>query len=312
MTRSRSHVVAAIAAAALIIVASAADARMGRGGGFGSRGARTFSPPPVTQTAPRPAQPLERTITQPGAAQRTPAATPAGAARTGMFGSGFGGAILGGLLGAGLFGLFAGHGFFGGIGGLGSILGLLLQIAIIFFVVRWIIGWFARRNQPAFASGNGRQPGPAPLRRVDLGSGGSAAARDSNDVVGIKDADFDAFGAALEEIQEAYGREDIATLRRKVTPEMLSYLSDELADNASRGQVNRVTDVKLLQGDLAEAWREGETDYATVAMRYALKDVTEDLATGRVVETGPGEVTEIWTFRRARGGSWLLSAIQQA
>ena len=33
---------------------------------------------------------------------------------------------------------------------------------------------------------------------------------------------------------------------------------------------------------------------------------------GRVVETGPAEVTELWTFRRIDGGRWLLSAIQQA
>ncbi len=52
----------------------------------------------------------------------------------------------------------------------------------------------------------------------------------------------------------------------------VSYFSEQLADNASRGLINRVTDVKLLHGDLAEAWREGRTDYATVAMKYALKD----------------------------------------
>jgi predicted lipid-binding transport protein (Tim44 family) len=30
--------------------------------------------------------------------------------------------------------------------------------------------------------------------------------------------------------------------------------------NASKGMVDRISDVKLLQGDLAEAWREGDTD----------------------------------------------------
>jgi hypothetical protein len=53
-----------------------------------------------------------------------------------------------------------------------------------------------------------------------------------------------------------------------VTPETLSYFSEDLAQNASRGVINRVSDVKLLNGDLSEAWREGGTDYATVAMRY--------------------------------------------
>jgi predicted lipid-binding transport protein (Tim44 family) len=78
--------------------------------------------------------------------------------------------------------------------------------------------------------------------------------------------------------------------------------------------VNKVTDVKLLQGDLAEAWREGETDYASVAMRFSLVDKTVERASGRVVEGNdhPTEATEVWTFLRPRGASWELSAIQQA
>ena len=113
-------------------------------------------------------------------------------------------------------------------------------------------------------------------------------------------------------IQSAFSIEDLSALRRMVTPEMLSYFSEQLADNASRGLINRVTDVKLLQGDLAEAWCEGRTDYATVAMKYALKDSMVERASGRSVEGGEqSEVTELWTFMRARSGDWLLSAIQQ-
>jgi predicted lipid-binding transport protein (Tim44 family) len=94
---------------------------------------------------------------------------------------------------------------------------------------------------------------------------------------------------------------------------MLSYFSEELTNNASRGVVNKISDVKLLQGDLAEAWREGETDYASVAMRFSLVDKTIDRASGRVVEGSdrPVEATEVWTFVRPRGANWELSAIQQ-
>src|SRR4029079_2863002 len=97
------------------------------------------------------------------------------------------------------------------------------------------------------------------------------------------------------------------------TPEMLSYFADDLANNASRGVVNKVTDVKLLQGDLAEAWREDGAEYATVAMRFGLVDQTLDRASGRLVEgsTSPMEATELWTFRRAPRGNWVLTAIQQ-
>ena len=123
--------------------------------------------------------------------------------------------------------------------------------------------------------------------------------------------DFDAFEKLLGDIQTAYGKEDLDALRAQLTPEMLSYFSEELAQNASRGVVNQISDVKLLQGDLSEAWREGDDEYATVAMRYSLNDKMVDRATGRVVEQEPSEATELWTFRRARGGHWLLSAIQQ-
>ena len=131
--------------------------------------------------------------------------------------------------------------------------------------------------------------------------------------VTIGPSDYDAFERLLVDIQAAYSNEDLNALRTHVTPEMLSYFSEELSGNASRGLVNRVSGVRLLQGDLSEAWREGDTEYATVAMHFALTDTLVERASGRVVEGGsPSEVTELWTFMRARGGEWILSAIQQA
>ena len=77
---------------------------------------------------------------------------------------------------------------------------------------------------------------------------------------------------------------------------------------------NDVTDVRFLEGDLAEAWREGNEEYATVAMRYSSVDVMRDRQTGAIVEGdgAPTETTEIWTFVRPAGGEWKLSAIQDA
>ena len=47
-------------------------------------------------------------------------------------------------------------------------------------------------------------------------------------------------------------------------------------------------------------------------MRFALTDSMVERASGRTVHGGqPSEVTELWTFMRVRGGSWLVSAIQQ-
>ena len=109
------RVVIAIAAivAALVLVAADANARAGGGFSGGSRGARTFSAPPSTQTAPNAAAPMQRTLTQPGKTN-TVGQT---AARPGLFGGGLLGGLAAGFLGAGLFGLLFGHGFFGGMGG---------------------------------------------------------------------------------------------------------------------------------------------------------------------------------------------------
>ena len=294
--------------AALTFTVASVDARSS--GSFGSRGGRTFSAPSATQTAPR-AAPIERSMTQPSPGSAVGQA--AGQTRPGLFGGGLLGGLAAGFLGAGLFGLLFGHGLLGGMGGFASFLGLLLQIGLVVIVARLAWTWWQRRNQPALAAGpsfrdNLSNDRPNAGGFEGLGGGGSARV---DEPIEVTPADFDAFEKLLGAIQTAYGREDLGALRAHLTPEMLSYFNEELARNASRGVVNQISDVKLLQGDLSEAWREGQDEYATVAMRYSLDDKLVDRSTGRVVEQEPSEATEFWTFRRARGGDWVLSAIQQ-
>jgi predicted lipid-binding transport protein (Tim44 family) len=293
----------------LILAISSADARIGGGMSSGSRGARTFSAPPSTSTAPGTAQPFNRTITQPG----SPGLGAPAAAGGGFFGGG-GRGLLGGLaagfLGAGLLGMLFGGGMFSGLGGLSSIFGLILQIGLIIIVVRLAMAWWQRRHAPASAYAGatpGAATGPGMFRTgsgFGLGSGSAP--------LEIAPADYEAFERLLGEIQAAWSNEDVARLHTLATPEMVSYFTRDLAANKTRNEINKVSDLKLLQGDLAEAWREGDTDYASVAMRYALVDKTFDRTTGRLVSGGePEEVTEVWTFVRPRGMNWELSAIQQ-
>ena len=96
--------------------------------------------------------------------------------------------------------------------------------------------------------------------------------------------------------------------------ETIQEISGDLLGARQRAAAkHKLSDVKLLQGDLAESWREGDKEYATVAMRYSLRDRYVDRATGRAADGNdqPQEVTEVWTFTRAPGGSWLVSAVQQ-
>jgi predicted lipid-binding transport protein (Tim44 family) len=312
-----------VASALAIVAADYAEARAGRGGSWGSRGSRTFSAPPATNTAPKQAAPVEKSITQPGKAttnaQGAQAAAPA--AQASRFG-GMRGLLMGGLIAAGLASIF-------GVGALASILGFMLQFALIAGIAWLVISLLRNRMQPAAARASGRGPG-APMPRdsmmretVERGAavpsvGGGAAPVAGAAALAIGQDDLNTFEKRLSEIQSAYSEENLDKLGDLTTPEMLSYFAQDLSDNAKEGVRNEISDVKLLKGDIAESWQENGSDYATVAMRYALTDTIVNKATGQIVSgdrTRPSEVTEVWTFRRegrnAREG-WQLSAIQQA
>jgi predicted lipid-binding transport protein (Tim44 family) len=325
MKRARTVMtILALGIATVFVAADHADAR--RGGGFGSRGARTFQAPAPTPTAPRAAQPIERSMT-PRAEQGAPSAArqPGTAAqRPGFFGNGFGGSMMRGLLVGGLIGMLLGH----GLGGMAGAFGLIVQIALAIGAFMLVKRLLAGRSQPApqpVGAGAGAGSSRSALDLSGMfGGGDTSATRDVGqappaqamgpaDQVGIKPADFDSFERLLTEVQEAFGREDYAALRERTTPEIMSYLAEELSQNATRGVTNRVGEVKLLQGDLSEAWREDGLDYATVHMRYESRDVMLDRAGGGVAEGSVDEVTETteaWTFVRPRGGAWKVSAIQ--
>jgi predicted lipid-binding transport protein (Tim44 family) len=299
-------VVMALALPAVIAVTSA-DARVGGGFSSGSRGGRTFSAPPSTQTAPGTAQPFNRTFSQPG--------SPSTGSRIGggFFnrpGSGLLGGLAAGFLGAGLFGMLFGGGLFSGLGGFSSILGLLLQIGLIVLVIRLAMSWWHRRqaSEPAYAGGGAGGTGTqSNFGGMGFGLGSGSAP------LQIAPADYESFERLLVDIQTAYSNEDMNKLRTLATPEMATFFNEDMQQNRQRGQVNKVSDTKLLQGDLAEAWREGDTDYASVAMRFSMVDRYVDAASGRLISGSdqPVEVTEVWTFVRPRGSGWELSAIQQ-
>jgi predicted lipid-binding transport protein (Tim44 family) len=297
---------------------SVSDAEARRGGSFGGRGMNTFNSPAPTNTAPNQVAPVQRTMTpgqQPSAAPGVQSAQPRG------FMNGFGGSLLRGLALGGLLGLFFGAGF----GGFGGIFAMIVQIALIGGAI-WLAMRFFRGQRPATAGGPDAaayQAQPNNDRPNDFGQmfgGGSAAPRGPKPTPGKNELnigieDLELFEQMLSRVQAAFAGENYAALRTLTTPEVMGYLSEELATNATNGVKNHVSDVRLLQGDLAESWREGKDEYATVAMRYSSVDYTADRNTGAVVEGDAENATEsveIWTFKRTSGGDWLLSAIQEA
>ena len=135
----------------------------------------------------------------------------------------------------------------------------------------------------------------------------------------VTSADKTAFQQLLIDIQTAWSKQDLADLRRFVTPEMLAYFSTALAEQTSLEIANHVEDVVLLRADVKETWTEDTTHYATVGLYWSARDYTVSLTkrrgeSGYLVEGSeekPSECGEVWTFMRYQNGKWLLSAIQQ-
>ena len=94
-----------VASALTLFATDYADARVGGGSSFGSRGTRTFSAPPSTRTAPGSIAPIERSTTQPGFPARPTPGMSGSFNRPGLFGGGLLGGLAAGFLGAGLLGL---------------------------------------------------------------------------------------------------------------------------------------------------------------------------------------------------------------
>ena len=345
--------VAALGIAVSFVAVDMAEARRASGG-FGSRGTRTFSTPPATNTAPGQTAPINRSMTPntnqaaPSAAQPArPGAQAAPQQSRGLFGGMMGG-LMGGLLMGGLFGMLMG----GGFGGMAGFFGMLLQVLLIGGLVMLAMRFFAsrRQGQPAFGGAGGSQrtdhsgssfnggpqagPSASSFKIPKIGAlagaaGGAAAATaatakpvahanamSEGDEIGITQSDLEVFQKMLQDVQAAYGAEDYGTLRKLTTPEAMSYLAEELSDNATSGVKNDVRDVTLLQGDVAEAWHEEGQDYATVAMRYSAIDIMRDRTSGKVIEGDeqhPSEAVEMWTFvRRGGNDNWQVAAIQAA
>lgn len=336
---------------ALVVSLSAmdiADARRAGGGGFGSRGSKTYQAPAPTRTAPNTAAPIERSMTPNTGAQTRPAqgAAAANAAKPGFFNN-FGRSMLGGLLVGGLIGMLLGN----GLGGMAGFLGLILQVALFAGLAMLAMRFFANRNKPATAaagagsarttqnfgnqfgkrdaqeqSTNARSSTSVPSAGFGAGAhaGASAAAASmmqpavEEKPLTVSQEDLEHFEKMLTEVQTAYGQENYGTLRQLATPEAMSYLAEELGENATNGLRNHVSEVKLLQGDVSEGWSEEGKDYATVAMRYESVDYMADRDTGELAEgesTDISESVEVWTFVRPANGrieDWKLSAIQAA
>ncbi len=322
---------AAIFLGALIILGpSFAEARAGGsyrlGGGSsfmsqGSRGAQTYSF--------NGASPLQRSVT-PQANPNIPYGAQPGYGYGG-YGYGYGHPFLTGIFG-GIFGswlggmLFPHWGMGWGFGGMaGSVFSWLFLLGAVWFLFRLFAGRRAGMPYSAMPYGGasysgspyGGYPGTSSVGGMTGMFPSVGAPRLAT--IGVNATDYQGFEEILKNVQAAWSRGDLGALRRYVTPEMLSYFSEQLSKNQSQGVINHVDDIELLKGEVREAWDEGHLQYATALMHWRARDYTVSAegkpgASEIVVGGDPqhaSEASEMWTFARSPGGRWLLSAIQQ-
>lgn len=309
------------------LIPTSADAR--RGGSFGSRGSRTYSAPRETTITPRQVAPVQKSMTQPPANGAVPAgsqsrsqnygapnyAQPQPASRFG----GFGGGLVGGLIAGGLIGSMMGHGGGGGMGygGMGGGLIIsLIQLLVVGGLIWFIVGYFRRKAGAADGNFNRQN-----ISQFDAGqpmagpsAGGYGVQPQPMVEFAITDSDKAAFERLLNDVQDAFGHEDYGRLRELTTPEIMSYLSEELSQNATSGRRNEVSATRLIDAEVSEAWQESNLEYVTIALRYESIDVMRDRTSGTIVSGDPHtptETTELWTFIRPVSGAWKLSAIQE-
>ncbi|HSN05185.1 MAG TPA: TIM44-like domain-containing protein [Nitrospira sp.] len=319
---------------------SFAKARGGSGGGYssgsrsssasgsiGSRGSRTYDQngaQPIQQsTTPKPAtaSPQSAATGPAPAAQPTPASQPSFLQRNPLL-DGIAGGLAGSWIGHMLFGATessaktneAGEAV-GQAAGPSSSSGLLLFLMLLGAGAAYYFLKARRSPAPDFSGITRSSAATGSL----LADSSATALRPATTDLDITTADKAAFQQLLTDIQTAWSSQDLATLRRCVTPEMLAYFSAALAENASQEIENHVEDVVLGRADVREAWTEGATQYATVGLHWSARDYTVSMTKqrgepGYLIEGSdekPAESSEVWTFMRFQDGKWLLSAIQQ-
>ncbi len=337
----------------LISSSHRSEARAGRGFSIGSRGSRTFNAPSYTRITPNGGQPFQRTMSRPpsspprgynsppnqGSTAVPPSSqrinpTNSASPQRGNFLKG----VVGGVAGAAAYDMLMGHHQSNAQTPTGNTptppvdqrmeqagqnsmqstptpnqnsyqqqankksnsSGTWVWIIILALLVWFGIRYF-RKNSMNNDKNNNHSMNP--LKEY---------IKESN--IQLTQNDYTAFQQRLIEIQEAWNHQDLGALQKIATPEMVSYFNEQLTDLASKGLHNTTSNVQFEQGDLSEVWTEGTREYATVAMRYSLIDITTD-SNGNVVEGNPNQpttITELWTFVRSIDHNWwLLSAIQQ-
>jgi predicted lipid-binding transport protein (Tim44 family) len=316
----------------LFALPDTADARVGGGRSFGSRGSRGSASPRTYQAPPSSAPRGSY-----GAPYRpaTPGYTPPMASSGGWMrslGAGMAGGFLGSMLFSGLGHAGGGMGGMGGYGGGGGIgfMDILLLAGIGYLIYRLV------RNRRQMQTAGGPEEGYTSYSSSSpFGNGQPSYAtpqpeatyvgEDPTEVLQRHDPQYDPARFKEErlddffQLQAAFGNRDLAPVQVRLTPELAQALAQDVAQLRSAGRINRLENIAIRDAEPVEAWHEAGQVFVTVRYRANLVDYTVDEKSGEVVagsRTEPVKFHELWTFVKdigfaAQSPRWRLSAIEQ-
>jgi predicted lipid-binding transport protein (Tim44 family) len=306
---------------------SSQDVSAKRLGGGASIGKQSTN---VTQRNTPPAAPQQAPAQSASAAKATPAAAPAAAAQRPW------GAMLGGLA-AGL-----GLAWLASSLGLGEAFAQVLLFGLLALVVMAAVGWFlhsrasARSAQPggahlAFQGAEASTPrgyspqnvgndaSARPWERSTMGFDAGSPALGGGSLIGTAlnstqnwsipaGFDVDSFLSASKtnfiNLQAAWDRSDIPSLRAMMTDEMLAQIKTQLAEREQHtGGTPNQTEVVMLEAHLLGI---EELDQAYMASVEFSGLIRED------VSAGPNPFREVWNITRPKAGpgGWLVAGVQ--
>jgi predicted lipid-binding transport protein (Tim44 family) len=302
-----------------------ADALAKRIGGGGSMGKQSGN---VTQRSSLP--PTQATAPQPAATAAARPATPAAAAPSRPWG-----AMLGGMAaGLGLAWLASSLGF-------GEGFAQFLMIALLVVAAAVVIGLVMRRRNPAASTGGlayqsasaaGKaSPEPRTPRSYspkNVGNDASARPWESSSTSFDGSSSGDSMiGSALGgspswgvpagfdtegflsasktnfiQLQDAWDRSDIPSLRAMMTDGMLEEIRSQLAEREKSGGINK-TEVVMLEAHLLGIEEMPDAYMASVEFSGLIR---ED------VSAGPNPFREVWNITRPKAGAggWLVAGVQ--
>lgn len=290
-----------------------ADARVGGGRSFGSRGSRSFSAPKSPSAAP--SSPSHQATPTPSSPTMSP--------KSGGFMRSLAGGLIGGMIGGMLF-RSLGFGGDWGAGGIGFF--DIILIGLILYGIWWYIG--KRRREATAPAGAayfrdatavGQQTSlDKPLfgqqaqgSDIDTGLGHIRQMDPHFDEERFKDQCMDNFFM----IQGAWANRDLSAVRNLLTDEMSRIIQNDADELIKNRRINRLENIAVRVVEPIEAWQEAGNDFITVRFYANLLDYTIDETTGKVVsgsKTDPVKFEEFWTFTRPVGNNpWQLSSINQ-